>query len=147
MYHHSATSLNLITTYRFHFLGKGISMIFNALFYALIGASPAIFVEIYLITMVWGILLHGDFNFKIGWLGRNIFVTPQLHKIHHSADKKHFDKNFGTIFIFWDRMFGTYHGDDVVRAVGVEGPYNKKGFIYDMYLGFKMFIANLVSFK
>lgn len=122
-------------------------MIFNALFYALIGASPAIFVEIYLITMVWGILLHGDFNFKIGWLGRNIFVTPQLHKIHHSADKKHFDKNFGTIFIFWDRMFGTYHGDDVVRAVGVEGPYNKKGFIYDMYLGFKMFIANLVSFK
>ena len=148
MYHHSATSLNLITTYRFHFLGTGVSMIFNALFFALIGASPEIFTEIYLLTMIWGILLHGDFKFNFGWLGRWIFVTPQLHKIHHSVEKKHFDKNFGTIFIIWDRIFGTYHAEDEVKEVGVEnGPYNKRGFIHDMYLGFKMFVMNLTSLK
>ena len=148
MYHHSATSLNFITSYRFHFLSKGISMIFNASFFALIGAPPDIFAEIYLITMIWRILLHGNIKVNIGWLGRNVFVTPQLHKIHHSSEERHFNKNFGTIFIFWDRMLGTYHAEEEVREVGIEnGPYNKRGFIYDMYIGFKMFIMNLTSSK
>lgn len=39
---------------------------------------------------------------------RVVVVTPSLHRLHHSADGAHFNTNFGNIFSFWDRLFGTY---------------------------------------
>ena len=43
-----------------------------------------------------------------GVLGR-IFVSPAHHQVHHSADPKHFNKNFGSSLSIWDWMFGTLH--------------------------------------
>ncbi|MFA6236578.1 MAG: sterol desaturase family protein [Bacteriovorax sp.] len=36
-----------------------------------------------------------------------IFVTPRFHRLHHSSQGRKL-KNIGTVFSFWDRMFGTY---------------------------------------
>jgi len=43
-----------------------------------------------------------------GLLGR-IFISPAHHQVHHSADPKHFDKNFGSCLALWDWMFGTLY--------------------------------------
>lgn len=43
-----------------------------------------------------------------GWAGR-IFVSPAHHQVHHSADPKHFNKNFGSCLALWDWMFGTLY--------------------------------------
>ena len=43
-----------------------------------------------------------------GVLGR-IFVSPAHHQVHHSADPKHFNKNFGSCLALWDWMFGTLY--------------------------------------
>ena len=43
-----------------------------------------------------------------GALGR-IFVSPAHHQVHHSADPKHFNKNFGSCLALWDWMFGTLY--------------------------------------
>ena len=43
-----------------------------------------------------------------GLLGR-IFVPPAHHQVHHSADPKHFNKNFGSCLALWDWMFGTLY--------------------------------------
>lgn len=40
-----------------------------------------------------------------------ITVTPQSHRIHHSDEVPHQDKNFGVIFSIWDFMFGTQYRD------------------------------------
>ncbi|MBS1963106.1 MAG: fatty acid desaturase [Bdellovibrionales bacterium] len=58
-----------------------------------------------LVAMFWSHngVMTGDF----GWFGK-IFVTPRSHKIHHGAHDPYLDKNFGGIFIFWDRLFGSY---------------------------------------
>lgn len=37
-----------------------------------------------------------------------IFVTPNLHKIHHHQNQEYTDSNYGNVFIFWDKHFGTY---------------------------------------
>ncbi len=37
-----------------------------------------------------------------------IFNTPNHHCVHHSIDDKYINKNFGGIFIVWDRLFGTF---------------------------------------
>ena len=43
-----------------------------------------------------------------GALGR-LFVSPAHHQVHHSADPKHFNKNFGSCLALWDWMFGTLY--------------------------------------
>ncbi len=42
------------------------------------------------------------------WIS-HIFISPAQHQIHHSIDPKHYDKNFGYIFGFWDWMFGSLY--------------------------------------
>jgi sterol desaturase/sphingolipid hydroxylase (fatty acid hydroxylase superfamily) len=37
-----------------------------------------------------------------------VFVTPNAHRLHHAQDYKESNSNFGTVFLFWDRIFGTY---------------------------------------
>lgn len=39
---------------------------------------------------------------------RWIFVTPNMHCLHHSAFQEETDSNYGQVFSFWDRIFGTY---------------------------------------
>ena len=42
------------------------------------------------------------------WLTKYV-VSPAYHQIHHSVDPKHWDKNMGVVFSFWDRLFGTFY--------------------------------------
>ena len=37
-----------------------------------------------------------------------VFVSPNMHKVHHHWQQPYTDSNYGLIFSFWDRMFGTY---------------------------------------
>jgi sterol desaturase/sphingolipid hydroxylase (fatty acid hydroxylase superfamily) len=43
-----------------------------------------------------------------GALGR-ILVSPAHHQVHHSANPKHFNKNYGSCLALWDWMFGTLY--------------------------------------
>ena len=38
----------------------------------------------------------------------NIIVTPSHHRVHHAINPEYIDKNYGQIFIFWDKLFGTF---------------------------------------
>jgi sterol desaturase/sphingolipid hydroxylase (fatty acid hydroxylase superfamily) len=39
---------------------------------------------------------------------RFLIVTPQMHEVHHSAERRETDSNFGFNLPWWDRVFGTY---------------------------------------
>jgi sterol desaturase/sphingolipid hydroxylase (fatty acid hydroxylase superfamily) len=43
--------------------------------------------------------------FSYGPLLSKLFISPAQHQIHHSSARKHWDKNFGFIFAFWDLFF------------------------------------------
>lgn len=49
---------------------------------------------------------HTHFKISFGPLN-NIVLCPHWHQLHHSTDPRHYDKNFGLLFSFWDRLFGT----------------------------------------
>ena len=51
---------------------------------------------------------HANIKTDLGWL-RYMIVTPQSHRIHHSLEEDHFDKNFADVFSIWDYIFGTQH--------------------------------------
>lgn len=53
----------------------------------------------------------------ISWL----IMSPSLHWIHHSDNPEHYDKNFGVIFPFWDKIFGTYLDESHIRNISSFG--------------------------
>jgi len=50
---------------------------------------------------------HMNLRLQMGWMTA-LVTGPQLHRLHHSAELRHQDKNFANIFPFWDILFGTY---------------------------------------
>lgn len=49
---------------------------------------------------------HTHYKISFGPLD-NYILSPHWHQLHHSADPRHYDKNFGLLLSVWDRMFGT----------------------------------------
>lgn len=65
---------------------------------------------------------------------RKVMVDNRYHRIHHSLEPKHFDKNFGICFSLWDRMFGTAYDPEpgewpAVGVAGVEPPRTLRDFL------------------
>jgi hypothetical protein len=59
----------------------------------------------------------------MGWL-EHIIVTPAHHRVHHAINPEYLDKNFGQIFIFWDKLFGTFQEEreDIPAVYGITIP-------------------------
>src|SRR5690606_36462730 len=74
---------------------------------ALLGVPPeviAILTPIHVFAQYW---YHTRYIGKLGFL-EYIIVTPSHHRVHHAQNPEYLDKNLVLIFIFWDKMFGTF---------------------------------------
>jgi sterol desaturase/sphingolipid hydroxylase (fatty acid hydroxylase superfamily) len=70
---------------------------------------------------------HTNVRVNLGPL-KYIFITPQYHRVHHSATR-HQGMNLGTTFSIWDRMFGTYIDPETMPEtfpMGLGEPIAKK---------------------
>ena len=61
----------------------------------------------------WNIRLPKWFDSSLRWL----FVTPDMHHVHHHYRQPYSDTNYGNIFSVWDRVFGTYKAADNDKLV------------------------------
>ncbi len=119
--HHSSEEFNLSVALRQSFVRN----LFIGIFYlplALFGFS----VEAYLITDA----LNRTYQFWVhtrtidrfpSWF-EFIFVTPSHHRVHHAMNPRYIDKNYGGVFIFWDRLFGTFELESEEPVYGVVKP-------------------------
>jgi len=68
---------------------------------------------------------HGDIDLPLGLEKRLAFlvITPALHRRHHSRETALLNSNYGTIFSFWDRAFGSFGSSrsDVQIQIGLPG--------------------------
>lgn len=65
-------------------------------------------------------LSHSNVRTNFGPIGL-LLVSPQHHRVHHSIEPAHQDKNFGLLLTVWDRLFGTFWPDRTVYpATGVQ---------------------------
>ena len=108
--HHADTGFDVTTALRFHPLEIVLSMVWKAVVIVLLGA-PAIAVLVFEIVLN-GMAMFNHANAKLPlWLDRilrKVVVTPDMHRVHHSAVPQETDSNYGFNFSFWDRLFGTY---------------------------------------
>lgn len=108
--HHSDIQMDSSTVYRFHPLDALLNMATNVLAGAIFGLDINIIAISWILYIPLFILQHSSIKFPI-WTDKffgNIFVTPNFHKVHHHQDQKFTDSNYGNMFIFWDKLFGTF---------------------------------------
>jgi sterol desaturase/sphingolipid hydroxylase (fatty acid hydroxylase superfamily) len=109
--HHTDRSMNVSTAYRFHPVEIISSSIPKLALIWLLGI-PSNFVVIYeLVFTVLVALHHSNFALpsSIDRLLAQAIVTPNLHRIHHSQLVTETNSNYGSVFIWWDRLFATRH--------------------------------------
>ncbi len=73
-------------------------------------------------------LRHSHVWISYGPFWNRYLISPAHHQLHHSRDPRHHDCNFGHIFTFWDRMFGTHYTPVEGEAfeLGIEREENEK---------------------
>jgi sterol desaturase/sphingolipid hydroxylase (fatty acid hydroxylase superfamily) len=118
--HHSAEALTLITGARHLWLEGAVTTAFFPLIAVLFRTTP----EVVTAALAFGFLPNGCAHLNVRLhLGR--FSTwingPQWHRIHHSIQPEHFDKNFAAIFPIWDVIFRTawVPGEDEFPKAGL----------------------------
>lgn len=77
------------------------------------------------ISLLYQFFLHTKKIKKLGFL-ELIFNTPSNHRVHHGSNNKYLDKNYGSILIIWDRLFGTYQKEEEKVIYGLTKPINSK---------------------
>jgi sterol desaturase/sphingolipid hydroxylase (fatty acid hydroxylase superfamily) len=120
--HHQSEEYNLSTALR----QTSSSFIFSWIFYVplfLIGIPADVLITVAAANLIYQFWVHTRFVNRLGVLDR-IFVTPSNHRVHHAQNERYIDKNYGGIFILWDRMFGTFveESDDEPVIFGVRKP-------------------------
>jgi sterol desaturase/sphingolipid hydroxylase (fatty acid hydroxylase superfamily) len=111
--HHSDTGFDVTTALRFHPLEIVVSMVWKAAMVALLGA-PVLAVLIFEIVLNGSAMFnHANVKLPLGFdrFLRKAFVTPDMHRVHHSQDVNETNSNYGFNFSFWDRLFGTYSAE------------------------------------
>lgn len=108
--HHTDLVLDVSSAVRFHPLEILLSMAFKIGVVLILGVSPAAVVAFEVALSAFALFTHANLAFPVGVdeTLRSLFVTPDMHKIHHSVERAEHDRNFGFQFSIWDRLFGTY---------------------------------------
>jgi len=117
--HHSDPTFTVSTGVRFHPGELLLSLPVRLTAVALVGASAGAVVLFEVVFTVANLLEHGDIDLPLRFertIGR-VCITPALHRRHHTKFGPDRDSNFGTIFSTWDRLLGTYVGNDSATAI------------------------------
>ncbi|WP_108869058.1 sterol desaturase family protein [Aquimarina aquimarini] len=128
--HHSTKDIDWLAGSRTHFLDLIVVRAVSFLPIYVFGFSTSVFTVYIVIVSIQAVLAHSNTRINFGFF-KYIFVTPQYHHWHHSADPKAYDKNFAIHFPFIDMLFGTYYpmGNTWPESTGLGEAKFPKGFI------------------
>ena len=114
MVHHSDTNVDATSATRHHPGDYLMREVFALLVIILFGIPLAYYLFYRMVTVFFAYFTHANFYMPktIDKILSLVFVTPNMHKFHHHFEMPWTDTNFGNIFSFWDRIFGTLTYDD-----------------------------------
>lgn len=120
--HHQSEDYNLTTALRQTSTGFLLGWIFYIPMYML-GIPAEVVVTVGSINLIYQFWVHTEHIPKLGWY-EWIFVTPSNHRVHHAQNDRYMDRNYGGLFILWDRLFGTFQEEleDEPVVFGIRGP-------------------------
>ncbi|MGA8112999.1 MAG: sterol desaturase family protein [Actinocatenispora sp.] len=108
--HHSSQRFNLSTGFRISWTAIGTMPIMFPM--VLLGFHPVMILATQSINFTYQFWLHTERVDRLWAPVEWLFNTPTHHRVHHSSTDLHLDRNFGGVFIVWDRLFGTLPSKD-----------------------------------
>jgi sterol desaturase/sphingolipid hydroxylase (fatty acid hydroxylase superfamily) len=127
--HHSDERMNATTWARDHFLQVVWRQVFPTFTVGLVldldvRKAGAAGLYVGLVTSLLSMFYHSGVRLRAPWLDR-IVVTPQVHRLHHSVDPAHHNRNFADFLPIFDIVFGTYRqpGPDEFPSTGLGDEY------------------------
>lgn len=118
--HHQGEELNICTALR----QESQNAVLGWPFYlpmAIAGVPPVVFGFVLLGVQYYQIWAHTEQIGKLGWLDR-VVTTPSNHRVHHAVNDCYVDRNYGGLFVLWDRLFGTYAAETERCVFGTRMP-------------------------
>lgn len=108
--HHSDEYLDLTSALRFHPFELILSYFYKILIIMLFNISIEAFLFSEMIIAIFALFNHSNLSLgkKVDKIVSTIFVTPNFHQVHHSDKSQEMNNNFGTIFVFWDKLSKKY---------------------------------------
>ena len=107
--HHCDTELDFSTAYRHHTLEVLLTALVTLPFVLLLGPDIRVLVAYQVLASVVVVVSHTNVSLGAGpnkvlkWL----VVTPDYHRVHHSAERRYTNSNYGTVSPVFDHVFGT----------------------------------------
>ena len=120
--HHSDPELDITTTIRHHPADMLIGVIATGALVWLLGVPVEALVIHGLLDRAVQLPAHGNIRYP-GFIDRTlsaVLVTPSFHRVHHSRSADETNSNYGQIFSFWDRLFGTSRSCTPPAAFGLD---------------------------
>ena len=120
--HHSSPHFNMSVAYRL-----GPLNITTLPFYFLlvvIGFHPLVIFAAISFGLIYQTYLHTPLIGKLPRPFERVLNTPSHHRVHHGCNPQYIDKNYGGIFIIWDKLFGTFAEEQEPVTYGITDPIN-----------------------
>jgi sterol desaturase/sphingolipid hydroxylase (fatty acid hydroxylase superfamily) len=119
--HHSDRRVDLSTGLRNHPAELILSLFVAASVNAALGPPLPVAAAAELILFGPALWTHADIRLpaSVERILRFIFVTPAVHLVHHSSAREQCDSNYGDLFSWWDRLFGTWRPPAGVARIGL----------------------------
>jgi len=108
-----------------------------------IGFPPGMITSMLLVHGLYPFFIHTRTIGKLGIL-EYILVTPSHHRVHHASNPHYLDRNYGDVFIIWDKLFGTFTPEGEEPVYGLTKPLNSNSFLWQH---FHFFLEMLYSVR
>ena len=129
--HHQSEEFNLTVSARITVFQSVIRNVFWCLL-PLIGFHPNMVITILLVHGTYSFFTHTQVIKRVRWL-EYMLITPSLHGVHHASDEKYLDKNYGDVFVFWDKIFGTFQQEEEQPKYGLTHPVKSYSFLWQHF--------------
>lgn len=100
----------------------------------ILGFPAEMITSILLVHGLYPFFIHTQLIGKLGIL-EYILVTPSHHRVHHASNPKYLDKNYGDVFIIWDKLFGTFQKEEEEEEIvyGLTKPLKSNSFLWQHF--------------
>ena len=139
--HHQSEDFNYTVSARITLMQAFVRTCFWAVL-PLLGFPASMITTMLLIHGIYPFFIHTRLIGKLGIL-EYILVTPSHHRVHHASNEKYLDKNYGDVFIIWDKLFGTFQKEGEEPVYGLTKPLNTYSFLWQH---FHFYIELWISF-
>lgn len=143
--HHSSEKYNLTVSFRLCWVDQ-VKLIFF-LPVILLGFDPIMFFIVHQLGILYQFWQHTELIRPMPAWYEYIFVTPTSHRVHHGKNEVYIDKNYGSMFIIWDRIFGTYVQPKEKPNYGVKQPINSYNPVYLVFHEYVNLVHDVITAK